>query len=144
MEKNGIVGVSGVRSASAERNSGRIGSINAVWEATSMFTRRANRFCCSHRGDHRIDMLGRSGDHRLARRGIPRHGDLGIVGDQRRSVASASSSSSATAPWPASRDISRDRVAITRNPSAAVSAPATTAAVTSPIECPITASGSTP
>ena len=40
---NGIDGVLGLRSASAERNSGRIGSINAVCEATSMFTRRANR-----------------------------------------------------------------------------------------------------
>ena len=33
---------------------------------------------------------------------------------------------------------------MTRRPSSGVSAPATTAAVTSPIECPITASGSTP
>ncbi len=59
-------------------------------------------------------------------------------------MASASSSSSAIAPCPASRDINRERVAITFNPSAGLSAPATTAAVTSPIECPITASGSTP
>ena len=37
-----------------------------------------------HHRDHRIDLLGRPGDHRLARRGIHRHGDLGVVGDQRR------------------------------------------------------------
>ena len=57
------------------------------------------------------------------------------------SVASASNSSSAIAPCPASRASNRDRVAITASPSARVSAPATTAALTSPIECPITASG---
>ena len=60
------------------------------------------------------------------------------------SVASTSRLSNATAPWPASWDINRDRIAIARNPSETVSAPATTAAVTSPIECPITASGFTP
>ena len=71
-----------------------------------------------HRGDHGIDLRGRSGDHGLARRGVHRPGS---PRDSRRStaaVASASSSSSATAPCPASRDISRERVAITRNPSA--------------------------
>ena len=55
VERNGMAGILGVRSASAARNSGRIGSINAVCEATSMLTRRANRFCAIHRGDHRID-----------------------------------------------------------------------------------------
>ena len=45
VEKNGMVGISGVKSASAVRNSPRIGSMNAVCEATSMLTRRANRFC---------------------------------------------------------------------------------------------------
>ncbi|SON62535.1 hypothetical protein MSIMFI_04060 [Mycobacterium simulans] len=59
-------------------------------------------------------------------------------------AASASSSSSAIAPWPASWAISRERVAITFSPSAGVSAPATTAADTSPIEWPITTSGVTP
>ena len=48
------------------------------------------------------------------------------------------------APCPDNRASSRDRVAITFSPSAGLSAPATTAAVTSPIECPITASGITP
>ena len=47
-------------------------------------------------------------------------------------------------PCPDSGAISRERVAVTRNPSAGVSAPATTAAATSPIECPITRSGVTP
>ena len=56
----------------------------------------------------------------------------------------ASNSSSAIAPAPASRAINRERSAITCNPSARLSAPATTAAVTSPIECPITASGVDP
>ena len=60
------------------------------------------------------------------------------------SVADASSSSSATAPLSVSADISRDRAAITFRPSAGVSAPATTAADTSPMECPIKASGSMP
>ena len=76
-----------------------------------------------HRGDHRIDRRHRPGDHGLPRRertppDSPR--------ESRRStpaVASASSSSSATAPWPASRDINRDRVAITRSPSAAAQRP---------------------
>ena len=36
-----------------------------------------------HRRDHRVDLLGRPGDHRLARRGIHRHRHLGILGDQR-------------------------------------------------------------
>ena len=44
-------------------------------------------------------------------------------------------------PCPDSGAISRDRVAVTRNPSAGVSAPATTAAATSPIEWPMTTSG---
>lgn len=39
---------------------------------------------------------------------------------------------------------SRDRRQITRAPSATLSAPATTAAATSPMECPITAAGRTP
>ena len=43
VEMNRIVGLCGAKSASAERNSGRIGSISAVCEATSMFTRRAKR-----------------------------------------------------------------------------------------------------
>ena len=59
-------------------------------------------------------------------------------------MPAGSSSSSAIAPCPDSRAINFDRVAITRRPSAADSAPATTAALTSPIECPITASGCTP
>ena len=38
----------------------------------------------AHHRDHRIDPLGRPGDHGLARRGIHRQGDFGVVGDQRR------------------------------------------------------------
>lgn len=45
---------------------------------------------------------------------------------------------------PDSRAINRDRVVMTRKPCSGVNAPATTAADTSPIECPITASGITP
>ena len=60
------------------------------------------------------------------------------------SAAVASSSSSATAPLSVSSDINLDRLAITENPSAGVRAPATTAAETSPMEWPMTASGSTP
>ena len=142
-EMNGIVGLWGVKSASAERKSGRIGSISAVWEATSMLTRCARKILALRRGDHGLDLLRRPADHGLMRRGIHRQGDVGVVGDQLLG-GGRSSSSSAIAPCPASRDINRDRVAITRSPSAAVSAPATTAADTSPIECPITASGSTP
>ena len=99
----------------------------------------------SHRGDHRIDLAPR-GPAITVWRGerYPATLTSAIVGDQLSRLASASNSSSATAPCPASRDISRDRVAITFSPSAGLSAPATTAAVTSPIECPITASGSTP
>ena len=47
VEMNGIVGALGVKSARAERNSGRIGSINAVWDATSIFTRLAKRSCAA-------------------------------------------------------------------------------------------------
>ena len=36
-----------------------------------------------HHRDHRIDLLGRTGDHRLARRGVHRHTHLGVVGQQR-------------------------------------------------------------
>ena len=36
-----------------------------------------------HHRDHRIDLIGRPGDHGLARRGIHRHAHLGVVGDQR-------------------------------------------------------------
>ncbi|CFE80382.1 Uncharacterised protein [Mycobacterium tuberculosis] len=49
-------------------------------------------------------------------------------------MASASSSSNAIVPCPDSGAISLDRTAVTRNPWAGVSAPATTAAATSPIE----------
>ena len=42
------------------------------------------------------------------------------------------------------RDISRDRRHITRTPSSSDNAPATTAAATSPMECPMTAPGVTP
>ena len=55
-----------------------------------MLTRRANRFCCADRGDHRIDLLGQPRDHRLARRDIPRHLDAGVVGDQRRGASASS------------------------------------------------------
>ena len=40
-----------------------------------------------HHRDHRIDLLGRSGDHGLTRRGIHRQGDVGVVGDQRLGAA---------------------------------------------------------
>ena len=59
-------------------------------------------------------------------------------------AASGSSSIRAIAPCPDSRDISRDRVAMTLSPSATERAPATTDAATSPIEWPMTASGCTP
>ena len=59
-------------------------------------------------------------------------------------MASASNSSNAMAPRPASRANNCERVVITANPWAGVSIPAATAALTSPIECPITASGVTP
>ena len=36
-----------------------------------------------HHRDHRVDLLGRPGDHRLTRRGIHRQGHIGVVGDQR-------------------------------------------------------------
>ena len=133
----------GTRSASASRSSGRIGSIIAVWEATSMLTRRANMFCSRRRGDDGVDRVGRSGDHGLTRRGIHRHRHPGVVGDQRLGGGGVEFQQRHRT-LPASPAISRDRVAITRNPSAGVNAPATTAAVTSPIECPITASGCTP
>ncbi len=83
-----------------------------------MFTRRAKRFCAVDRGDHGVDRRGRAGDHGLARRDVA--GDARHLGSRRSdaSVASASSSSSATAPCPASCDISRDRWAMTRSPSA--------------------------
>ena len=47
-------------------------------------------------------------------------------------MAGDSNSRSAIAPWPDNRAINRDRVAITVNPSFGISAPATTAAETSP------------
>ena len=117
--------------------------MRALCEATSMFTRRANRFCWSDGRDERVDLCGRACDDRLAGRGVHRKGHarvvrehgLGRLGVQRQQRYCA---------LPPSRDISCDRVAISLSPSAAVNAPATTAAVTSPIEWPMTASGVTP
>ncbi|SKZ32667.1 Uncharacterised protein [Mycobacteroides abscessus subsp. abscessus] len=57
----------------------------------------------------------------------------------------ASASSNAIAPWPERcTAISFERVAMTLRPSARLSPPETIAAATSPMEWPITASGSTP
>ena len=44
-DRPGCVGSLGARPANASRNSGRMGSIIAWWDATSTFTRRANVFC---------------------------------------------------------------------------------------------------
>ena len=41
VDRNGSVGMLGSRSASADRRSASTGSINAVCDATTMFTRRA-------------------------------------------------------------------------------------------------------
>jgi hypothetical protein len=56
----------------------------------------------------------------------------------------AGSSTDAIAPEPAMVDISRERRQTTRTPSSRDSAPATTAAATSPSEWPMTAPGCTP
>jgi len=56
----------------------------------------------------------------------------------------AGNSTDAMAPEPAMRVISFERRQMTRAPSCSVSAPATTAAADSPIECPMTAPGRTP
>ncbi len=131
------------QSASAARSSGRIGSIIGWWDATSMFTLRAKVFCW--RAVAIRSSIASVGPAITVWRGeaYTVTDNLRVVGDQRLGRLGVESTS-ATAPWPASCAISRDRVAITRNPSATVSAPATTAAVISPIECPMTASGSTP
>ena len=135
----------GARSASAARSSGRIGSIIGWCDGTSILTLRANVFCCRGKGDDRrqspavgpaitvwrgeaytVTVTSRvAGDQRLGRLGVELH-------QRHRARARRTGTSTATGS------------AITRNPSAAVSAPATTAALTSPIECPMTASGSTP
>ncbi len=97
-----------------------------------------------HHRDHRIDLLGRPGDHRLARRGIHRHRHLGIVGDQRlggRRHPTPAAPSRPARPAATSTATGWRSPATPRPP---LSAPATTAAVTSPIECPITASGCHP
>ena len=84
-----------------------------------------------HHRDYGIDLLRRPGDHDLARRGIHRQGQVGVAGDQRLGPFRVQLEQRHRA-LSGQRDISRDRVAITRNPSAGLSAPATTAAVTSP------------
>ena len=80
---NGMSGSLGVRPASASRNSGRIGSIIALWDATSMLTLRANVFCWVAAAMTASTGLGWPGDHGLARRGIHRHRYPGVIGDQR-------------------------------------------------------------
>ena len=106
--------------------------------------RRASRFWAAHRSRSRLS-ISSGGPAITVWRGEAYTATVTCGWSAiNASVSAASSSSSAIAPWPDSRAINRDRVAITRRPSAGVNAPATTAAVTSPIECPITASGSTP
>ena len=66
-------------------------------------------------------------------------------GNPAASSANSSSASSTTAIAPGVSPASnRDRCVMTRTPSAGVSAPATTAAATSPIEWPRTAAGRSP
>ena len=67
-------GCRGCKSASAARSSGRIGSISAVCDATSMLTRRANTLWRSARRSVPPRRVGGAGDHRLARRGVHRRG----------------------------------------------------------------------
>ena len=108
-----------------------------------MFTRRANTVLRRHGGDHRIDLLGRSGDDGLAWRDVARHADAGIVGDRRLGRLGIQLQPAPPRPGRPAATSTGERMAITRSPSATLSAPATTAAVTSPIEWPITASGVT-
>ncbi len=129
----GITGKPGSRSASASFNSGRIGSIIAWWEATSTFTRRANLLSSPARAT--TASTASTGPATTVWRGDAYTATVtpgkSAMSD---SVAAASISSRAIAPLAARLAINCDRLAITRNPSAGVSAPATTAAVTSPIE----------
>ena len=137
----GIVGVCGVRSANSERICGLQWVHGRVVRGHFDVDPAGEAVLRAHRGDQRVDLLrwvrrSRSGaaSYRSptsppgSRRSTPRW--------RRRRVPAAP-----CAPCPDSGAISRERVAITRKPSAGVSAPATTAAVTSPIECPITSVG---
>ena len=56
--------------------------MNAVCDATSMLTRRANRFCALTAAITASTAATGSGDHRLARRDVARHTDFGVAGDQ--------------------------------------------------------------
>ena len=144
VEMNGIVGVLGVRSASAERSSGRIGSISALCDATSMFTRRAKRSCAVTMSIRASTSAGGPCDHGLARRGIHRQADL--RGSRRSTLWWPRRRARAAPPRPgrpaatSTATGSRSAAALRRRSSA----PATTAADTSPSEWPITASGVTP
>ena len=68
--------------ASAVRNSGRIGSMIGLCDATSTSMRRASRFWALDHRDEGVDLLGWSGDHGLSRRGVDGDGHLWVVGDQ--------------------------------------------------------------
>ncbi len=85
--RTGSSAARGARSASAARSSGRIGSISAVWEATSMLTRRAKRSCAVTAAMTASTGVGRAGDHGLARRDVTRRPDARVVGDADSAVA---------------------------------------------------------
>ena len=141
----GIAGGLGADSpASACRSSGRIGSIDRVVRRHVDLDPAGQPVLGGDPRDEGVDLLGWPGDHGLARRGVDRDGHLRVVGDQclgglgvqfqqrHRALPATAAPSTATG---------------SRSPAGlrpGVNAPATTAAVTSPIECPITASGSTP
>ena len=59
------------------------GSICWVWLAPLVWNLRANLPSVLGPLDDRVDLLGRSADHRLRRRGVDAHLEVGIVGEHR-------------------------------------------------------------
>ena len=122
-----------------------MGSTWGEWDATSTATSRAITPLASH------SPISARTESRLP----PTTADCGdattdsTTSDTPRDASSdstcwAGSSTDAMAPDPETLAMRRDRRQITLTPSAFDSAPATTAAAASPIECPMTAPGRTP
>ncbi len=133
---------------SSARSSARLARMGSTWgecDATSTATSRAMTSRCSHCATRSrtvavsppITVVCGEATTATTTSSTPR------PASSSRTVCSGSSTE-AMAPEPASRASSLDRRQMTRTPSSIERDPATTAAATSPMECPITAPGRTP
>ena len=132
-------------SASASASSSSTGSTWGEWEATSTATSRAMMSRCSQPATRSRTVCGEppitvdAGEVTTA----TTTSSIPLRSSSSRTCC-AGSSTAAIAPPPARRRHSSERWQMTFTPSARDRAPATTAAATSPMECPTTAPGRTP